>query len=191
MRTIRTLTVSPSTLCSGGVLSPRGVYLVPGDVLSPEAGVLSSWGELSPRGVYLVWGVYSVPGVYLVLGMSAPGGVNLVLEGGVCSKGVSAPGECTWSLGCLHQGGVCIRGCLLKGGVCSMGVSAPGGYLVLGGLLKGGVCSGGCLLHAGCVQSCMLLKILPCPKLHLRAVKTKSKKSTKAHSTGEISRCFP
>ena len=108
MRTSRALSVSPSMLCAGGVPgvgsvpSPRGVYLVQGDVPGSggvcsrgsapggctwsQGGVCSWEGVPGPRGVYLV------PGLYLV------------------------PGGCTWSWGGLLQcgapgpGGVCSRG---------------------------------------------------------------------------------
>ena len=77
--------------------------------------------------------------------------------GGACSgEGVSAPG----------------------GGVCSWGVPALGECLLLGG-----VCSWVCLVPGGCIPVCTegdpscgqnswhtLLKVLPCPKLCLRAV---------------------
>ena len=63
-------------------------------------------------------------------------------------------------------GGVCSGGCLLqRGGVCSWGVSAPGGCL------PGGYPS----MHWGRPPPCeqnswhMPMKILPCPKLRLRA----------------------
>ena len=99
-------------------------------------------------------------------------------QGGAWSQGVSALG------GCLLQGE-----CLLWGGVCSRGVPAPGWGLPLGGclLLGGGVCAqvvpgpGG--VGWGGIPACTevdppceqnswhtLLKILPCPKLRLRAV---------------------
>ena len=80
--------------------------------------------------------------------------------------------------GCLLPGGVCFQegGCLLLGGcVCFLGgLSAPRGRC----LLPGGVSApGGCLLphthtHPSCGQNSWhtLLKILPCPKLRLRAV---------------------
>ena len=57
MRTVRTLTVSPSMLCAGGVPGPggctwsQGVYLVLGGVPGPE-GVPGSRGVDLPRGVY-------------------------------------------------------------------------------------------------------------------------------------------
>ena len=60
----------------GGILSPRGVYLVPGVYL-----VLGD--VLSPRGLHLVLGVYLVPG-----DVSARG----VYQGGVCPGGMSARG---------------------------------------------------------------------------------------------------
>ena len=76
MRTARALTVSRR----GGVLSPRGVYLV--------------------RGVYLfLGGALSPRGVYLVLGGVWSGGGCLVW-GGVWSGGVWSQG------GCLVPGGV-------------------------------------------------------------------------------------
>ena len=69
----------------GGILSPRGVYLVlgvylvPGGVLSPEEGILS------PRGVYLV------QGVYVVLGGAWPGGVCLPGRVGVYPRYTPLP----------------------------------------------------------------------------------------------------
>ena len=69
---------------------------------------------------------------------SAPRGGVPGLGGGVCSRGVSAPGGCLIPGGESALGGVCPGGCLLPGGraVCSRG-----------GVCTGGVCSqGGCLL---------------------------------------------
>ena len=100
MRTARTLTVSPSMLCSGGVPGP-GVYLVPGSL-----------------GVYLVLG--GVPG---------PGGCTWS-GGCVCLLwGVPGPGGCTWSPGGVPgPGGVsALRGCTWSGGMYLVpGGSAPG-----------------------------------------------------------------
>ena len=58
----------PESASGGGVLSPRGVYLVPGGVLSPRRGDV-----LSPQE-----GVYLVLGVCLLWGVSAPGGCLLL-----------------------------------------------------------------------------------------------------------------
>ena len=80
MRTARTLTVSPSMLCSG-----RGV---------PGQGGCTWSGR-----VYLVWGVYLVPGGYLVWGGVCSegctwpwGGGGCTWSGGVAGPGGSAPG---------------------------------------------------------------------------------------------------
>ena len=56
----------PGGMLLGGVLSPRGMYLVPG--------------------VYLVWGVSALGGCLL------PGGSA---HGGVCSRGGMLPGVCS------------------------------------------------------------------------------------------------
>ena len=92
-------------------------------------------------------------------------------SGGVCSRGVSAPGEvpglggvcfqggCLVRLvsalgGCLSWGvpglgGVCSGGCLLLGGAWSGRVSAPRGASAPGGMSAlGGVCSRGASQHA-------------------------------------------
>ena len=84
MPTARTLTVSPSMLCSGGVPGPGGVC---SGGCTWSGGVSAPRGCTWSRGVYLVLRgvpgpgrVYLVPGVYLVLGGvpglggSAPGG---------------------------------------------------------------------------------------------------------------------
>ena len=87
---------------------------------------------------------------------------------------VSPSMHCTEG-GCLLLVGGCLLlgGCLLPGGVCSWGMSAPGGSA-----------PGGCLLPGGWYPSMhwgrhpprgqnswhTLLKILPCPKLRLRAI---------------------
>ena len=110
MRTARTLTISPSTVCSGGGVSALG-------------GCTWSQGGVSALGV--------VPD---------PRGVC------VCSGG------CTWSWG------VCL------GGGCTGWVVV---YLVLGVVYL--------VRHSPTppplwTEWHMLLKILPCPKLHLRAV---------------------
>ena len=96
MRTARTLTVSPSTLCSGGLYLVLGVYLVPGVYL-----LLG--GTLSPGGC-LFHGGCLLGGCLLQGGVPGPRGVYLVLGGllqGVLLQGGSALGGCTWS-----QGGV-------------------------------------------------------------------------------------
>ena len=78
--------------------------------------------------------------------------MRTVRSSGRLSGGMSVPGVCVCSRGCLLRGvsagGVCPGGCLFLGGVCSWGVpawevlawgvSAPGGCL-----LWGGVCSRG------------------------------------------------
>ena len=150
MRTARALAVSPSMLCAGGVSAPGGCLLG----VSAPGGVSAPSGVSAPRGC-LLWGVSAggclLPGRCLLLGVSAPRGV---CSQGCLLPGVSAPG------GCL----------LSRGGVCSWGVSAP----------RGCVCSGGCLLQGGApgqvlppVDRHTPVNILPCPKLHLRAVKTR------------------
>ena len=93
--------------------------------------------------------------------------------GGCLLWGVSGPGVCVWSGGCLLPGG------LVPGGVWSRGVSGPGGCvwcggcLLLGGLVLGGVCSCGGLLRGGISQHALRqtppvdrhtpVKILPWP----------------------------
>ena len=98
----------------------------------------------------------------------------------LCTGGVSAlvyllPGDvCSWGVYLVPEG------CLLPGGVpgprvvCSWGV-----YLVLGGVTgsRGCLLLGGCLLPGACqvLPPCeqndkQVQKILPCPKLRLRAV---------------------
>ena len=80
----------------------------------------------------------------LLWGVSAPGGS--ALAGGAWSRGV-VPGP----------GGVCCRGCLLQG------VPGPGGVVSQHALRQ---------TPPHCEQNSLhtLLKILPCPKLRLRAV---------------------
>ena len=144
MRTARVLIVSPSMLWAGGV-SARGGVSVPG-----------------PGGMYLVRGGVSAPrgrGVCSQGGVPGPGGCLLLgggctwSQGGVCSGGVSAMG------GGPGPGGVCSGGC-----TWSWGVSALGVYLV----------PGGCQVLPPCEQNDkQVQKILPCPKLRLRAVKIK------------------
>ena len=133
--------------------------------------------------VYLVWRVYLVPGGG---GVSAPRGVYLVW-------GVPGPGGCTWSQGgCLLWGVYLVLGVICSGGVFLGGVPGPRGcllcrgvYLVWGCVSALGVCllPGGCFLLGGLllggvpgqvlppVDRQMPENLLPCPKLHLRAVK--------------------
>ena len=103
----------PESALGGGVLSPGGVYLVPGGwvYLVPGGGVPSPRGVLLGGGVLSPGGVYLVPGggVYLV-----PGGVYLV-PGGVLLWGLCLVWGCVWSGGCLVLG------------VSAWGVSAQGG----------------------------------------------------------------
>ena len=115
---------------------------------------LPAWGgALSPGGVYLVpggvylvsGGVLSIRGVYLVQGYLVWGGVYLV-PGGTCSGG------CT-----------CSGGYLVWGGTWSGGM-----YLVPGVPAPGGTWSGTPPLWTEWQTGA---KILPCPKLRLRAVK--------------------
>ena len=94
-----------------------------------------------------------------------------------CTGGGAGPGV-PWSWGVPGLGGVCSRG------VSGPGVPGPWAGSALGGFcLGGGVCSGGCLVLGGSIPACTeanppceqnswhtLLKILPCPKLRLRAV---------------------
>ena len=110
-------------------------------------GVYLVWGSVPGPGMYLVWG-YLIPGVYLVWGMYLVWGVYLV-PGGVPSLG----------------------------GTWSWGVYLVWGYLVLGGVLGPGVPGlggGTCPDTPPCEQNDRQtgVKILPCPKLRLRAVKT-------------------
>ena len=96
MRTTRTLTVSPSMLCAGGVSAPRGCTWSEG-VSAPGGGECVCF-----RG-----GVCS-QGVYLVLG------------------GVPGPGGCTWSGGVyLVPEGVCSGGCTCSQGVYLVRYSPP------------------------------------------------------------------
>ena len=112
-------------LCAGGVLSPGGMYLVPGGVLSPRGGVLS------PGGLYLVPGVSGLGGCLLwgvcSGGVSAWGGLLQGGLGGVWSGGVSTPRGVCFGGGCLLEG-VCSRRCLLQG-VSARGEGAPGQVL--------------------------------------------------------------
>ena len=118
-----------------------GVFLVPGVCLL-QGGVCSQGVYLVLGGCLLPGGVCLVPGVSSG-GVSAPGGMYLVPGGGACSGG------CTWS------GGVCSRGCLLPEGC----------------LLQGGVCSWGGVRYSPLWTEWQTgAKILPCPKLRLRAV---------------------
>ena len=81
-----------------------------------------------------------------------------LLQGGVCSRGVSAQGVC------LLHGGVCSwgvsapEGCLLQRGVCSRG-GVCSRWVCSGGVCSEGVCSGGCLfwgslLWGVCIPAC-------------------------------------
>ena len=102
--------------------------------------------------------------------------------GGVCTGGCLVPGVPGW--GCLLLGGVCLRVPGPGGVPGPRGVPGPGGcllpgsgYLLLGGALSQGVCSGGICYRQTphppvnrFLTYAMLLKILPCPKLRLRAV---------------------
>ena len=72
--------------------------------------------------------------------MHGTGGVHG--PGGVCSRGVSAPG-----------------GCLLPGGVCSRGVSAPGGCMVPGGVCSGAVHGGDPLSRRLLLRECILVEL--------------------------------
>ena len=109
-------------------------------------------------------GVYLVPGGCLLQG-GVPGPRGCLLGGCLLWGGVSGPqggeGVCTWSQGvsapgvCLVQGGVCSRG------VPGLGVSAPRGCTWSRGVP-------GQVLPP--VDRHTPLNILPCPKLHLRAV---------------------
>ena len=116
--------LSTAVTISLGVYLVTGVYLVPG-------GVLGSGGVLSPEGGVLSLGVYLVPGVC------------------VCSRGVSAPGGMSAPWGCLllgvsALGGVCSRG-MSALGECLLWRSAPGGVSA-----PAVSALGGCLLWKGC-----------------------------------------
>ena len=107
----------PESASQRGVLSPRGMYLVPGGVLSPT-GCTWSWGEgvyLVPGGCLLKGGAWS-RGVVCSRGVSAQGGMSAPWRGvpgprgvSVCSGRVSATGEVY-----LVPGGVCSRGLLVR-----------------------------------------------------------------------------
>ena len=101
IRTARTLTVSPSTLCSGEVYLVPGVYLVLGGVLSPGGCLLQGRGGCTWSWGGGTWSCGGVPGP---MGVSALGGVHLVPEGGVCSGGAAPWGGCTWSWGGTWSG---------------------------------------------------------------------------------------
>ena len=90
-----------------------------------------------------LWGAGCLPRECVFLGVCLPGGVCL-------PRGVCLP------KGCL-PGGVCQGGCLPRGGGC---------------LPRGCVCLGGLPDHPPCGQKewHTPVKILPCPKLRLRAV---------------------
>ena len=85
------------------------------------------------------------------------------------SPSMQCSGGCLLQGGDCSQGGACSQGCLLLGGVCPWGMRClflEGVWLLLGGYPS---------MHWGRaphVQNSWhtLLKILPCPKLHLRAV---------------------
>ena len=107
MRTARSLTVSPSMLCVGGV------YLVPGGVPGPGG---CTWSR--GRGVYLVPGQGGIPGpggVYLVQGVPGPG---------VHPPGPGTPRDQVYLVLGVYWGVYLVLG----------GVPGPGGYLVLGGV---------------------------------------------------------
>ena len=168
MRTAHAFTICRSLLLGGVYLpGPRGVYLVLGGCTCLVPGGCTC---LVPVGcTCLVWGVYLVwGGVYLV-----PGGVPAWSQGGVP----------TWSGGCTWSQGVYLPG---LGGVPAWswgGVPAwsQGGCtcLVWGGYLPGlwgylpGLPGGlpGQVLPPLWTEWHTLMKILPCPKLRLRAIK--------------------
>ena len=151
MRTASTLTISPSTLCSGGCTWSWGVYLVRG-------GVCCRGGVPDPGGVCLLQGqcTWSWGCAWSQGGVPGPGAVCL-LQGGC----VSAAGGCIWSWrGCAWSWGVY----LVLGGVSSWGVSA------LGGVPGPRGCTWSGTPPSLWTEWHTLLKILPCPKLRLRAV---------------------
>ena len=189
MRTTRLLPVSPGMHCSGrgGVPGPRGVC---------------TWS----RGVYLVEGMYVVQGVYLVLGgvlgpwgeCTWSQGVYLV-QGGVPGSGgvYLVQAVCTWSRGVCtwSQGVYLVLGVHLVWGVYLVlqGVPGPRGciwswgvYLVWGWTWSWGGVPAQVLPSCGQNSWHTLLKILPCPKLRLRAV-TKHPVYGNIHCVHEVS----
>ena len=119
----------------------------------PAQGGVRALGGVRAQGGYLPRGV-----VYLPRGVTCPGGV-VYLPGGVPARGCTCPGGCTYP-----GGGVPAWGVYLPGGVPARGCTCQGE-----GTCPGGTCPGTPPLWTEWQTGA---KILPCPKLRLRAVIT-------------------
>ena len=144
MRTARTATIWGECTCRGGVPGPGGCSWSRGGVPVP-GGVPGPWGTWSRGGVPGPGGAAGPGGCTWSWGGSWSWGVYLV------PGGVPGPGGCTWSLGGPGPGGV---------------------YLVLGVYLVPGGGSWSATPPPLWTEWQTGVKILPCPKLRLRAVKT-------------------